>query len=135
MAELYGVPSHEVDGVWEAVRPWVAAACLRGIGAGYNETDIYQYLLDRDMQLWLARDGQEIIAVGITEIVNYPRRRICNLTIGTGKRREQWQHFRHIIEVWAKEQGCSHMSCLARNGWRRVFNDYKSTHTLLEKEL
>lgn len=133
MAELYGIPAPKVEGVWGEIYPLIHAACERG--RIYHAEDIFAGLMERRMQLWVARREGKIIALAVTSISEMPRRKICELLIGTGTGREEWQHHRHTIEQWAKSQGCAAMYCLARKGWARVFNDYRMTHVLLEKEL
>lgn len=133
-----GVPADYLHLVWDKVEPFLARATERG--REYGTEDILKALLQRNMQMWVAYEGEtfetaDIFAVCITEIIITPRRKACSILIGTGKRREEWQGFRSAIEQWAREQGCEAMKVIARPGWERVFTDYRKTHTLLEKAL
>lgn len=97
--------------------------------------DLFNYLENREMQLWIYRDPHGVAAVCVTEIVSYPRKKYCRIFIGTGRNRRDWQHHRKSIEEWAKAQKCDGMESFARKGWAEIFNDYKNTHIILEKEL
>lgn len=133
-----GVPAEYLHLVWDKVEPYLASACQRG--GEYLTQDILTALVRRQMQMWVAFEGEtlkrsNVFAVCITEIVITPQRKSCSILIGTGRRREEWQGFRSAIEEWAREQGCEAMKVIARPGWERVFEDYRKTHTLLEKAL
>lgn len=97
--------------------------------------DVLTTLCSGDRQIWIVHFNEKIEACFITEIINYPQAKNCRLIIGTGKGRQYWQHWRGILEQWAKSIGCTSMEVFARTGWKKIFNDYKSTHVILEKEL
>ena len=88
------------------------------------------------MQLWLAYE-KGIEAICVTEIVKYPQAKACRILIGTGKNRENWEHFEQTIGLWAKAQGCRLFEAFARNGWKPSFKKrgWKSTHCILERIL
>jgi hypothetical protein len=130
---LVGVPSHEVEEIWDEIEPLVSAACCRSFPKR-TVSDVLEAVQKRDMQLWLAAE-EKIYAVIITEIMNYPLRNVCRVVIATGTERRRWQHFIATIEQWAKAQGCQSMELVARPGWKKIFRDYTLTHIHLEKEL
>jgi hypothetical protein len=77
----------------------------------------------------------EILAVCVTEVINYPRKKYARVMILTGKERKKWMDlYRESIEKWAIGIGCDGVESLARKGWEREFKDYDATHVLLEKE-
>lgn len=126
-----GILHTEIESVWPEVRPFIASACERMSGR-MDEEDVKRFLLSGDMQLWVNRK-EEITAVCVTEVINYPKKKACRIFIGTGKNRRDWQNYRWVIEEWARSQGCDGMESFARKGWARIFTDYKSTHIILEK--
>lgn len=132
--ELVPIFANNVAEIWESVLPFVYRASARNRGC-MNTEDYRKACETRDMQLWVAVDSGEIIAVAITEIVNHRRKRVCRIEIGTGRDRQKWQHFRQKLEVWAKAEGCQAMRIEARPGWENIFSDYQKTHVILEKEL
>lgn len=133
MADLIGVPAPQVLEVWSEVRPWVVQALKRGYGR-YLDSDILEAILSRNMQLWIAREGDGLLAVCVTEIIRYPRKSFARVMIGTGRERQKWQDFVSIIEDWAKAQGCAGLEMQARCGWERIHTGYKKSHVFLEKE-
>lgn len=133
---LQGIPAHLVDDVWDEVRPWLVAACKRSRGK-FDENDIRVGLLERDDQLWIWRTSTAF-AVGITRIINYPKQRVCQIRIVTGRNRREWEgECISVIEQWAKAQGCHAMELQARSGWGKVLSrrGYEKTHVYLERPL
>lgn len=133
MTQLIGVPTPSVPQYWARALPWIEGACRRH---GLMTPDyVRDRIDDREWQLWLAIEGEEVIAVLISEINTFPLGWVCNFVIGTGKQRHKWEHFRHDLARWAKAQGCIRMRLEARPGWKRIFKGYRSTHVILEMEL
>lgn len=132
LAELHGIPADRVPQAWPEVADWIAEACASMKGR-YSPGDVLDALLSKDWQLWLARKDGKTVACCVTQIVNYPRKRYGRINIGCGAGREDWQHFRHTLEEWAKAHGCHGMETDARPGWERVFTDYTKTHVFLER--
>jgi len=128
-----GIPHTDIDAVWDEVLPWVELACKRMRGRMYPE-DIKKFLNDRAMQLWTFRDVHGVAAICVTEIINYPQKKYCRIFIGSGRNRKDWQNHRKTIENWAQSEGCDGVESMARMGWGKIFDDYKQTHIVLEKE-
>lgn len=129
-----GVLHTEIDSVWPEVEPWIKQACERMCGR-YEPKHIKQRLIDRSMQLWTYRDAHGVAAVCVTHIEEYPTgKKYCRIFMGMGRNRREWQDSRHIIEQWARSQGCDGMESFARRGWTKIFNDYRHSHNILEKE-
>ena len=129
-----GIPADRIDHFWPDMLPWIADACDRCRGR-YTPDDILQAIKDRDMQAW-GYFGESLEAVGVTEIVVYPRKKYCRILIGAGRDRKNWQHHIPDIERWARAQGCDGMETAARIGWWRAFYrsiDWERTHESLEK--
>ena len=93
-------------------------------------------LLAGRMQLW-AVVGEAIEAIVLTEIAEYPRRRLCRVLAAAGAGRARWLHLLGTIEEWARAQGCTAIEPVARPGWERALAPlgYRKTHVILEKEL
>ena len=129
----YLIPSYWVDEAWPHVEPFLPAIIKSARGKLTGE-DLRHICKSGVYQLWLAM-GEEVIAVGMTEIIPYPKKRICRVIVGEGRQRKKWQHFIKEIESWARQQNCTGMQVLGRPGWQRVHIDYDATHVLLEKDL
>jgi hypothetical protein len=107
-----------------------------GLGEGESIDELFEQLLTRGKQLWIAHDGKNVSAAAATEIVTLGKRKVCNiLTIG-GKLPDDWEAHLKIMESWAKSKGCSAMRFPGiRLGWERVLKNYKVKKILMEKEL
>lgn len=127
------MPAEAVAAVWPAVRPLVGAALAHADGR-YAPEDVLAALRDRRMQLWLAGEGG-LEAVCVTEILDYPRQRRCNLFLCAGRARRRWLAGLAAIEGWARAEGCAAMELQGRRGWQRLLPDYRPTHVLLRKDL
>jgi hypothetical protein len=130
-----GIPYTSVDEVWKDVLPWIEPACKRG--GLHRPSDIYQSLIERDMQLWIYRDAHGIAAVGVTEIRTYPLATTLDVIIGTGRKRKDWENYMLVIEQWAASQGCKISRPHIRWGWLKTFKKlgYRITHVVVEKIL
>jgi hypothetical protein len=114
---------------------WLVPACKTANGR-FNEWDVLNGGLTRDYQIWIAEDGREVIAVGVTRITEYPRARSCKVHIGTGKNRKAWQGFMLDLMAWAKTQGCTLFEAHTRSGWARVFKGtLHQSHVFLEARI
>lgn len=130
---LIGIESCRVDDVWNEIKQLVERACARSFPK-FTVDNIKAAVMRRDMQLWVIVE-EKIYAVIVTEIINYPLRRVCRVLIATGSQRERWQHLISEIENWAADHGCVSMDLLARPGWKRILKGYRHSHDQLEKDL
>jgi len=90
----------------------VSAACARSNGK-FTADDIHTDLVNEHKQLWLAwADGPQ--AVCITQIVQFPRRKVVEFIMVTGEARNGWKHFKGEIEDWARGEGCTLSRAIAR---------------------
>ena len=133
MEPLYVAPE-QVDDAWPAVEYWIEDALKRS-GNLYLPEDIREECKRNAMQLWLVAHEHNIKAVVVTCVIEYPRKKICQILICTGEGREHWQEMIALLEGWAKENGCDVMRPIARKGWARLLKDYRQTHVVLEKDL
>jgi hypothetical protein len=130
-------PGRNAAAWWPAVRKRVAACCARSSGK-YEPADVLRLVLAGRMQLWTAVDDAAAVrAVAITEIVSYPRRRVCRLLACTGTGIDDWWPLIAGLEAWARDAGCTALEPLARPGWERRLKSagYRKTHIILEKTL
>lgn len=133
---LYGIPAHQIDDVWDEVRPWIERACETTRGK-FDAQDIRLGLLTGEDQLWIWKTPTAF-AVGVTRLANYPKQRVCNLRIVTGENMEEWAApCIETIEAWARSNGCHAMEFVARPGWEKFLRriGYDKTHSYLERAL
>lgn len=101
---LQPIPAEELAGVWWQVYPLIYGAAERS-GGRYEAADIKKAIESLDMQLWIIRAGDSVEAVAVTEIIQYPRRKLVKVNIGAGKNYKEWIPLLAEIEEWGKENG------------------------------
>lgn len=120
-----------VAGLWDTVEPFIKKACADG----KNEPQDYlDTLSEGRQQLWLSGRNGTPVMVLVTEIRDYPRKRVAALVVCIGEGREDWLSHLTTVEGWAKGQGCKALLAEARPGWERVLG-WKKTHVVLEREI
>jgi hypothetical protein len=134
---LTGIPSQEIDEIWEACEPYIELGAKKG-QSEMTSKDIYNFCKEAKMQLWIVFDSESNIkAVVTTEIINYPKKKVCRvITIG-GQEIDNWLHSISVIEAWAEENGCHAMETFCRKGFIKKLEHYgyEQTYTVLGKEL
>ncbi len=134
---LHAPEPRNIPDIWPTIRERVASCCGRS-GGKYEPVDVLLNFLGGRMELWLVLDEADAIqALVITEIVAYPRIRVCKLLACTGEGAPQWLDLIEKIEAWAKARGCGAMEPICRAGWERRLKPlgYRKTHVVLEKSL
>ena len=87
---LTGIPSQEIDEIWDACLPFIELAAKKG-QEEMSTKDIYNFCKDAKMQLWIVFDNNaDIKAVVTTEIVNYPRKKVCRVVTLGGQEIDNW---------------------------------------------
>jgi hypothetical protein len=94
--------------------------------------DIADAIADGRMQLWSGTNGAMV-----TEVQDYPRKRVLHVWWAGGKLETILQLIPHI-EQFAKDIGCGKITCTGRRGWERIFKHWsniKPTHYWLSMEI
>ena len=74
---IAGIPGEKVDLVWDKVE--LLFEELFQEDWDHTLEDIRLFCKEGKMQLWLVVGDNEICGVGITEILNFPRRRVLSI--------------------------------------------------------
>ena len=101
MIYVSGIPSARVPEIWVLCKDYVEM----GNNKSYEEMnldDIYEKLLNAEMQLWVIFDeDSNIQSVLTTEIVIYPRKKTCRIVTLGGKGLDDWcEEVLETIEQW-----------------------------------
>ena len=136
--QLIGVPSLSVEEIWPRVEHLIKKGLEHGRGE-LDETDVLKFLIERVMQLWVVMDmlDNKPVMAGCTEIVNYPRKKICRAVVLGGNHIEEWMSHVKGIEEWARTKGCDHMDAFVRKGLAKKMAkiDYKQEYVVLGKDI
>ena len=133
---LFGVLSCGVDLVWSEVLPFISNSVAFSDGT-YTAEDIYQFVKQKSMQLWVVYKNSGICCAVITEITIYPRQKRLNILFLGGVGLDKWLHKIDEIMRWGREMGCSCVQVYGRDGWVKALKNYgfKKTHVILKADL
>jgi hypothetical protein len=131
--ELICVDPAIVHRVWPFARELIRAAMRRGDIGAYAPVE--QAVHAGRALLWLAIEGETILAAAVTELHQTEWRKVCVIVACGGKTRARWLHLLGRIEEFARAEGCSATRIVGRKGWARVLNGYRTKRIVLEKDL
>lgn len=108
------------------------AKSLKYSGHKYTTDYILSRLLEKTYALWVYGD---ITAAGITEVIEYPTKKVCLVAFAGGRDMPEWAKDMPTIEQWAKSVGCESIEIHGRKGWQRVFKTYQPVSTMISRSL
>lgn len=124
MVEIIQVPPSAVAGMWSEVEPLLEPAIRMSRGC-YEPQDVMAFCAAGGMQLWVAYDGDKLIGSIVTELVDFPRRRITRAVFAGGKAKEVRHWYAPMdaaVEAWGRSWGASAIMASGRKGWGRIVN-------------
>ena len=128
------VSQEDIPYIWEKVHSHLELMMPHSEGELEPE-DFYEAIYSGDMQLWLAVDGEEILASMVTQIIPYPRKKVLRIISIAGEGMDEWIFDLPIIEDWALSNGCTSLECWGRKGWLKVLKDWKCSYHIITKDL
>lgn len=132
--KLVQVPADQLSAAWPLVTEHLAQM-QRASRGKLSLDDIAGFLVAGNFNLWIVLDGSDHLATVITELIQYPQRRVCRVNCCVGEHRQKWIHLLAEIEAWGRANGCAAMEIIARKGWARVLHEYQPTHVFLERDI
>jgi|TARA_R100000353_G_C6481256_1_gene189199 hypothetical protein len=137
-AYISGISNDRIDDVWDTVKLFIEMGNSKS-KQEMGIDDIYEKLINRDMQLWIIQDEYaEILAALTTEIMIYPKKKTCRIVTLGGTELDEWvEGLLQVIETWAIDNGCEAMETACRKGFIKKIKKYgyEHTYTILGKEL
>lgn len=135
---LRGCAAEEVKSRWSEFVPLIRKALARGAGEFAPEDILEGLALDGTMQLWIFEEpGGNVPALAVTQILNFPRKRYCQILLAaTDKRmgKRFWQAMIKPVTEWAIEYRCSAIRVLGRDGWGPVMG-WPKIYNVFEREI
>jgi hypothetical protein len=118
--------------VWTVAEPYLVKAV-----EGDFDIDVYRKsILSRDMQLWSAVKDGKFVAFMVTEIIQRPRKKICNIQLAGGVGVKDWIRHMPKIEEWAASEGCDAIETFtSRKRWTRLLPEWSEAGVTIRKEL
>ena len=125
------VDQEDVEEVWPTIRDSVCKAMTHSDCAMEGD-DFRDELIKGNCQLWLlVKDAKEVVGHVITQITQYPRKRILRVLTFESKGGESgmlamklWYEFYKDIEDFGKKRGCDHVEAQTRAGMARTLKKY-----------
>ena len=128
------VEAEDIDMVWGEVSPLIKKALLHAEGELIPE-DIKKHLDTSDLRLWVALENKDVLAAMVTEIIQYPRKKIVRVITLAGKDMNMWYEFLPMVEGYAIRNGCSSLEAWSRKGMARKLKDWKHSYDIITKDL
>ncbi len=125
----------EIDRFWPLLE-WAFTNFEERCGGDITAEELRDDVRDAAKQCWIALEGRDVRAVGITEIHGPHKRVWFNYCAGRG--REDWQTLMvEEIEAWAQRIGSAGIRTYSRTGWTPFLKGqgYRETHRIMEKSL
>lgn len=113
---------------------WAIAAPMLEKALAYQKEHSIEDVADAidrgDAQLWC---GDKSVLV--TEMLKYPRRKVCRIWLASGEKDELVYRMLPDVETWAASRGCAAVEVVGRKGWLRLLDGYTQPATVLSKEI
>ena len=120
----------------EQIRYWIDIAMQHS--AGERTTDqLLEALYNGAAQCWCVLDGHFIQNITVTEIIDYPNKKVLHIITSTGIDWENHKQEHTHLEDFAKALGCASISVWGRRGWERKLPSlgYEQVYTVFEKKI
>jgi len=102
--------------------------------------DIMKELVKGSKQIWLGTIGDKFVATVVTQIIQYPKKKTCEICYlggeaGSGVLKALGEV--EAIENWAVDNGCDDIQVFGRRGWLKALkkHGYSSRYTIIGKNL
>ena len=135
---LFLVKPDNVENIWFSAKPLIQKALNHAEGA-LTTTDALRLVLNGRMQLWVGFDNNEVFVAILTEIITYPRHKVCRVITTATKTGhdfdEWWDTMYHAVEQFALSQGCAAFEAWVRKGLARKLkwdNEYSVIYKALK---
>lgn len=127
-------PLEELALRWAEIEPLLRKATVRT--GCYEPVDLLQMALMGRAGIWIAeRDGEILVAI-VTEVKQYPRRRVLEVMFGGGSDMGEWiKPMVAALDEHAKAAGCAQVATAGRPGWARVWGARATGDVILARDL
>lgn len=132
---VHGVPISMLPDYGAPAMVCIAPALEHGKGL-YEVRDVTERLEDGRMQLWVATEGDRVVAAVVSSVEDYPRKRALELHFCGGDSVDEWlPQIMELLERFGRAQGCDLVTIVGRRGWAKKLPDYETTDAILSKGL
>lgn len=128
-----GLPPSDIPKHWHLVEPLLREEAERE--GTFTPAQILRDCLSGARQLWMVHEDGQARAVVVTEILDLPKFKSCDVLILKGEGLREWLEFIGVLKAWGRAQGATRFRVVwARPGFEKVLK-MKRSHVCLEEEL
>jgi len=121
-----------INEIWPHVSQFIKSACEYGDDTfETTQADV----LSGGALLWLACESDKVLAAAVSKIWKSPKYKICSVLAVGGVDLHDWKDCLKAIETYAKNEKCDLVRLSGREGWKRIFIDYRQPWIVLEKRI
>lgn len=133
MMEVKAVPASEVVARWDEILPMLKQAMPVLLGR-FEPVDILVLLIQNPLiQAWLVLQDDELMAIMITQVIQYPRRRCLHIFCLAGTKFKAWFDLAfNVLKEYSHRVGTDQVEVCGRRGWERVFGMEPRSTLLVE---
>ena len=126
------VPKEDLHIVWDQVEQHIKKA----LDDTYTARDIFDGLVSNRFQLFISWENKKVESAVITEVADYPQKRILRYVLAGGVNMSNWlEPIQETIEEFATNNYCQAVEVAGRKGWLRKLKGYKQKIYIMSKEL
>ena len=137
MIEVSAVPIEYVPECWPKVEAFLEGAAEYTHGR-FTASNIYDRIVEDGYVLWVAFEGDVIIGAVVTNVLDYPQKKVLAMPYCGGVELVKWKDpMLALLRKFAAQVGCQAIEATARKGWAKVFKDdgYKEQWVTFELPL
>lgn len=126
------VPREDINYVWEQVEPLIE----RALDDSYTTRDVLDGIIRNSFQLFISWENDKVECAVVTEVADYPRKRILRYVLAGGNNLENWlEPIQEKIEEFATNNYCQAIEVAGRKGWLRKLKGFEQKIYIMSKQL
>jgi bacterioferritin (cytochrome b1) len=126
------VPREDINYVWEQVEPLIK----RALDDSYTARDVLDGIIRNSFQLFISWENNKVECAVVTEVADYPRKRILRYVLAGGNNLENWlEPIQEKIEEFATNNYCQAIEVAGRKGWLRKLKGFEQKIYIMSKQL
>lgn len=132
---ISAIPHTKIDQIWPKVAPLLERAIDKGNGE-CDIDDLHSYLENNSHMLIIAHEGEELQAALTLNMIEYPAKRILNISYSSGELMSEWlDDFMDVAVMIAKEHQADSIYIQGRDGWIPTMrpHGFNKAYTVLER--
>jgi hypothetical protein len=126
------VPREDINYVWQQVEPLI----IRALDDSYKARDVLDGIIRNKFQLFISWENDKVESAVVTEVADYPRKRILRYVLAGGDNLDNWlEPIQNKIEEFAINNYCQAIEVAGRKGWLRKLKGFEQKIYIMSKEL